>query len=321
MPNRFPDIGGMNFRSRVCILIAAIAVSITSCRGNSSPPPPFDGDRAFGYLGRQVAFGSRVPGSEAWRECRDYYYRFFDSLGLKVDSQRFSFADPYSGDTIPLVNILVTVPGRDSDRPGPLLAAHWDSRPRSDRATNPALAEQPLLGANDGASGVAVLMELAGLFAKQPPPTDVHLVLLDGEDWGKEGDPDYYLLGSREFARRGVRGKYRFAIVLDMVGDADQQIYREGYSQRFYPKLNDMVFAAAATLKLTTFHDSVRHFALDDHLPLSGGGLPAIDLIDFDYTYWHTEADTPDHCSAESLANVGRLMTYIVYNPSLWPKN
>jgi hypothetical protein len=285
------------------------------------PPPSFDGARAFGYLERQVAFGPRVPGSAAWRECRDYFYRFFDSLGLAVDSQVFDFVDPYSGDTLPLVNVLALAAGERTDRPGLLLAAHWDCRPRCDLAIDPTLKQQPLDGANDGASGVAVLMEMAGLLAQQRPPHDVQLVLFDGEDWGRAGDLDYYLLGSREFARRGIRGKHRFAIVLDMIGDADQQIYREGYSERYQPEINDLVFSAAAGLELTTFHDEVRHFVVDDHLPLNAGGLPTIDLIDFDYPYWHTEFDTPDKCSAEALGNVGRLITHIVYNPSLWPKN
>lgn len=306
---------------QLCLATLVITASGTSCRQGSSAVPPFDGSRAFGYLERQVAFGPRVPGSEAWADCRSYFCEFFDSLDLAVDSQVFDFVDPYSGDTIPLVNVLVSVREPQSEQPGLLLAAHWDCRPRCDRAVDPARADQPLAGANDGASGVAVLMELAGLLAEHPPPTVVHLVLFDGEDWGRAGDADYYMLGSREYAQRGIRGKYRFAIVLDMIGDADQQIYREGYSERFHPDLNDMVFAAAVELKLTTFHDTVRHYVLDDHLPLNGGGLPAIDLIDFDYPYWHTEFDTPDNCSPEALANVGRLITHIIYNPSLWPKN
>ncbi|MDH4034344.1 MAG: M28 family peptidase [candidate division Zixibacteria bacterium] len=299
----------------------ALAALGFACLTDSVVPPTFDGHRALQCLNRQVSFGPRVPGSEAWRQCREYYTTYFDSLGLSVDSQAFDFVDPYSGATIPLVNLRVIIEGQDPHQPGLLLAAHWDSRPRTDLAVDRSLAALPIDGANDGASGVAVLMELAGLLAAQPPPVKVELLLLDGEDWGRAGHVDYYLLGSREFARRGIRGKYRFAIVLDMVGDKDQQIYREGYSEEYHPELNDMVFDLAKELNITTFHDSVKHHVLDDHLPLNGGGVPAINLIDFDYPYWHTELDTPDKCSAESLENVGKLTTNIIYNSSLWPKN
>ena len=130
---------------------------------------------------------------------------------------------------------------------------------------------------------------------------------------------DYYLLGSRHFAQRGIRGKYRFGIVVDMIGDADQQIYREAYAERFSAPVTDMIWAVADTLGVTTFHDSVKHTILDDHLPLSAGGVPTTLIIDFEYPYWHTEFDTPDKCSPEALANVGRVLTEIVYRKSLWP--
>lgn len=304
---------------QACVTALALAVLSLTCQSASVASPVFDGQRAMGYLNRQVSFGPRVPGSEAWVQCREYYTKFFDSLGVAVDSQVFDFADPYSDQTIPLVNLRAIIEGQNPDEPGLLFAAHWDSRPRTDQAIDRSLVAQPIDGANDGASGVAVLMELAVLLSDRPPPVRVELLLLDGEDWGRAGDVDYYLLGSREFARRGIRGKYRFAIVLDMVGDKDQQIYREGYSEEYQSELNDMVFALAKELNIATFHDSVKYHILDDHLPLNSGGVPAIDLIDFDYPYWHTELDTPDKCSAESLENVGKVITNIIYNSSLWP--
>lgn len=321
MPRKFDEIGCMCLYHQACVTALVLATAGLACSKDAVAPPTFDGQRAMGYLSRQVSFGPRVPGSEAWAQCREYYTRFFDSLGVSVDSQVFDFVDPYSDATIPLVNLSAIIEGQNPNEPGLLLAAHWDSRPRTDRAVDRSLAAQPIDGANDGASGVAVLMELAGLLADRPPPVRVELLLLDGEDWGRANDVDYFLLGSREFARRGIRGKYRFAIVLDMVGDKDQQIYREGYSEQYHSELNDMVFTLAKELNIATFHDSVRHHVIDDHLPINGGGVPAIVLIDFDYPYWHTELDTPDKCSAESLENVGRLITHIIYNSSLWPKN
>ncbi len=110
---------------------------------------------------KQVEFGPRVPGTEPWRNCRNYYYEFFSALGVTTDSQAFEFTDPYSGKNIPLVNVIASIKGVDSETPGIILMAHYDSRPRTDFPSKPELSNQPIMGANDGASGVAVLMELA----------------------------------------------------------------------------------------------------------------------------------------------------------------
>jgi Zn-dependent M28 family amino/carboxypeptidase len=181
------------------------------------------------------------------------------------------------------------------------------------------LQHLPITGANDGASGVAVLMELGNLIAERGPNVNVDLLLVDGEDWGMAGDIDHYLLGSRHFARTGVRGRYHFGFVVDLVGDRDQQIYREEYSQRFIPWLNDLVWQTAAELAIPTFHDSTKWRVHDDHMALNVGGIPTIVVVDFDYPYWHTEHDTDDKCSPEALENVGRVITKIVYTPSTWP--
>lgn len=300
--------------------MAAVVALLCSCAETRTDPPAFDGERADRYLKKQVAFGPRVPGTEASAACRDLFYRHFAGLGARVDSQAFTFFDPYSQTEIPLVNVIAEYHGSGAVSERIVLMAHYDSRPRTDYARNPELKDKPIDGANDGASGVAVLMELANLFSQAPPPCNVDLALVDGEDWGKPGDHDYYLLGSREFGRRGIREKYRFGIVIDMIGDSQQEIYREGYSDRSCRALNDAVWGAATRLGITTFRDSVKHTIIDDHLSLISAGVPAIDIIDFDYPHWHTEFDTPDKCSVEALANVGRVLAEIIYNPTLWPK-
>ncbi len=304
-------------------LIAAFVSSFLflSCEQAIVEPPVFDGQRAYQYLVEQVDFGPRVPGSESSAKCRDYFYQHFRSLGVEADSQKFVFFDPYSQQNIPMVNVIASFRSSANDEsPGIVLMAHYDSRPRTDFAENPELLDKPIDGANDGASGVAVLMELANLFAETPPAGNVDLVFVDGEDWGKSGDHFLYMIGSKEFAKTDIRDKYRFGIVIDMIGESDQQIYRENFSERYAKDLNDMVFGTARQLGLTTFIDTVRYPVMDDHLSLNIAGVPAIDLIDFDYPYWHTEYDTPDKCSAGALANVGRLLAYIAYNKSLWPK-
>lgn len=304
-----------------CILPLIMILScVMACGSLDVEPPLFNADRAFGYLEQQVAFGPRVPGSDASSKCRDYFYRHFTGSGFEVDSQVSSFFDPYSSTEISLVNVIAGYKSPHPEAPGIVLMAHYDSRPRAEFAYDTSLASQPIDGANDGASGVAVLMEIANLIADKKPEYNVDLVLSDGEDWGKPGDHDYYLLGSRAFARKGIRGKYRFGIVIDMIGDRDQKIYREGYSNMYNLDLNDLVWKTAALLGITSFVDSVKYTVLDDHLPLNSGGVPTVDIIDFDYDYWHTEFDTTDKCSPQALANVGRVLAEIIYKPSLWPK-
>lgn len=301
-------------------LVCTALLGISSCTGENSSAPQFDGQRAFDYLVKQVEFGPRVPGTEPWRECRNYYYEHFRNLGLEIDSQSFEFTDPYSGQQIPLVNVIAKISGENSQDLGILLMAHYDTRPRTDYPSSPELAGLPITGANDGASGVAVLMEMANILTDKKPPRNVELVLVDGEDWGMTGHNDYYLLGSREFARRGIRNKYQFAIIVDLVGDADQQIYREVFSQEFHPELNNMVWDAARKLSVITFIDSTVHMVLDDHISIATAGVPAINLIDFDYPYWHSDSDLVSKCSPASLENVGKVLTHISYNTSLWPK-
>ncbi|RME27499.1 MAG: M28 family peptidase, partial [Candidatus Zixiibacteriota bacterium] len=292
---------------------------LCACGSHDMHPPDFDGTAAMGVLQKQVAFGPRVPGTDPWVQCRRYLMDQLKEYGLSVDSQSFTFVDPYSGRTVPLVNIIASYRGADSTDKALLLAAHWDSRPRTDYPSKAALADQPIPGANDGASGVAVLIELARLFHETPPPANVDLVFLDGEDWGKSGDEQHYLLGARKFAASGLSDRYRFGILLDMIGDADLRIYREGLSEQYVKFVNDYVWQSAARLGLPAFVDSVKHTVLDDHVALNIGGIPTVDLIDFDYPYWHSDRDTPDKCSAKSLAQVGRLLAYIVYHPSTWP--
>ena len=306
----------MNIKQLI-ILLCLVSV------GCSDPiePPAFDGQRAYGYLEQQVALGPRVPGTDASKACRELFYQHFESCNLQVDSQAFTFFDPYSSIDTPLVNVIAHYRGGGDDEPALLLLAHYDSRPRTDYHTDTSLIYLPIDGANDGASGVAVLMELANLFKSQPPDCNVDLLLVDGEDWGKSGDIDYYLLGSREFARGNIRDKYRFGVVIDLIGDSDQQIHREEYTERFYKPINDMLWQTAAMLGVNTFRETVRYTMQDDHISIGAAGVPTALLIDFDYKYWHTEFDTPDKCSAESLANVGKVLTYVIYNSSIWPKN
>jgi Zn-dependent M28 family amino/carboxypeptidase len=193
------------------------------------------------------------------------------------------------------------------------VCAHWDSRPWADEDPDKSRQAEPVPGANDGGSGVAVCLELARLLGAAPPPFGVDLLLFDAEDQGPSGKPEEYLIGSRWFVSQARSYRPIAVILLDMVGDAHQNIAREKYSDSLAPGLVDLVWGLADSLQLAGFVDSVGYAVIDDHLPFLLNGIPAIDLIDFYYPPWHTVADTPDKVSAASLETVGRLLRQLIY--------
>jgi len=296
-------------RILLCIAVALVFSLLTSC-GGKKPVPVFDGDRAFRLLLMQTDLGPRAPESTGWRQFQSVAGKFFDSLGVTYETQPFTYPDYLTSDTIDFVNWIVHInPGKGHRI---LLAAHYDSRPRADYDPDSTKRDQPILGANDGASGVAVLMHMCELMAAAPPSVGVDLALFDGEDYGPSGRNDQYLLGSTYYASH-YDGDYDFGIVIDMIGDSDLNIYREVFSERYVKDINDLVWSTAARLGISAFIDTLKYEVIDDHLPLISGGIPTIDVIDFDYPYWHTQADTPDKCSPASLDAVGRVLLDVVY--------
>ena len=194
-----------------------------------------------------------------------------------------------------------------------LLCAHWDTRPTADEEEDPEDRSRSIEGANDGASGVAVLLEIARVLRETPPPVGVRFALFDGEDYGPGSDRMY--LGAKRYARNPPRPHPEWGVLLDMVGDADLDIWRERNSEEGAPTVNDRLFRAAQEAGHGgVFHDSVKWDITDDHLPLLAAGIPVVDLIDFDYPYWHTLEDTADKCSPESLGAVGETVLRALYS-------
>jgi glutaminyl-peptide cyclotransferase len=278
--------------------------------------PDFDGKRAFGDLKAQTAFGPRNPGSRGHRDCLAFLTTALRGAGAAVRLQEFTHTG-YNGEIFRLTNVIASFQPKAPSRV--LLCAHWDTRPRADRDENISRREQPLLGANDGASGVAVLLELARLFRSSPPPVGVDIVLFDGEDYGKEADHARYLLGSRHFAATKDAGYVpRFGVLLDMVGDKFLDLPKEQFSVRYAPDIVDLVWKTAARLGIHQFEDEPGEEIMDDHLPLNEAGIKTIDIIDFNYPdqtnrFWHTHRDVPENCSAESLEAVGTVLAHVVY--------
>lgn len=296
-----------------------LLLGLAGCRlagmGASAPvvsAPEFDGERAMEWLRRQVEIGPRVPGTESHQKA---HQMLAEALGPGTQEQEFTYLAAHT--VVQMVNLIAQFGPKDGERI--LLCAHWDTRPFADQDPDPKNRSKPVPGANDGASGVAVLLEMARLFRAAPPPVGVTLVLFDGEDWGRTTETMF--IGSRFFAQHPLGGPFRYGILLDMVGDADLQIYRECYSQERAPEVVDRVWRAANELGIEAFRPSVGHRIQDDHLPLLERGIPVIDVIDFDYPYWHTIADTPDKCSARSLKHVGDVIRHVVYTEKGTPSD
>ncbi|MDP8228572.1 MAG: M28 family peptidase [Candidatus Electryoneaceae bacterium] len=277
----------------------------------SAQTPPFDADRAFSYLEHQCAYGPRNPASPGYYACLEWLTENLRELADEIHLQTFNGVDPISGETYHLTNVIARFEGNGSD---PLmLCAHWDTRPWADLDPNPDNRNMPILGANDGASGVAVLLEMVQILAEFPPDRTVLITLFDGEDFGRSRHPEEFALGSRYWSQNILPEKPTEAILLDMIGDADLVVPIEPFSERGAPGLRQMLWDMAEQLDLSAFVDYYGPAIQDDHVPLLNVGIRAVDLIDFDYPPWHTLEDTPNKCSPESLEQIGMLLVQFIY--------
>jgi glutaminyl-peptide cyclotransferase len=254
----------------------------------------FSGQAAMSFVESQMALGPRIPGSDAHHAAEVLIRTTLAQFGWSVTIQDFGYRN------VALANIIAT--RAEPASTDIMLAAHYDTRPHADQQPQGALAP-PVPGANDGASGVAILLEIAQVLQARPAGCGVRLAFVDGEDSGELSGWEWivgssYLAGHMEIPPAGV-------VVVDMVGDANLNIYREVNSDR---ALTDAIWKAAARLGMTGFIDQPKYSMLDDHTPFLRAGIPAVDIIDFDYPYWHTTQDTTDKLSAESLQQVGQTL-------------
>ncbi len=306
---------------------ASLAIGLGTCSITRADDPvandpidgdPIDGERAMKYLHQICRFGPRPTASPAMVAQRQWLEAHFKQAGAQVRRQEFQMRHPLSGEGVAVVNLIAAFHPDRSNRI--LLAAHYDTRPFPDEERDPSRRRGVFLGANDGGSGVALLCEFARHLSTYHGPYGVDIVLFDAEEFVFGTNRDRYFVGSEYFARdyasRQGSVRYRAGILFDMVGDADLQIYKERFSVQYAPGLVRDIWKIAKELNVKEFRSKIRHEVRDDHLPLNRiARIPTIDLIDFDYprpgvrgSYWHTQADTPDKCSAESLATVGRVV-------------
>lgn len=283
------------YLSLIGLLLAAVTGWYLFAFWTQSRPVPvkFDGQRALADVEAQTAFGPRTPGSAGQARVLEWMRSELAAAGW---DSRIQSAEMLGH---PIQNVIAW---RTDQAPQIILAAHYDTRLYADQDPDPAQRGQPVPGANDGASGVAVLLELARSLPAETPP--LWLVFFDAEDNGNIPGWDW-LLGSRAFVSQ-LETRPEAMVIVDMIGDADQQIYLERNST---PSLATEIWQTAADLGYAErFIAEPKYSMLDDHTPFLEAGLAAVDIIDFDYPYWHTTADTPDKVSAESLAAVGETL-------------
>lgn len=279
---------------------------LVACRDKAPPPREFDGQSAFRYLQRQLQFGYRIPGTEGHRRMAAWLDSTARQKADSVITQRWTHVTG-KGDSLELRNVIARFnPGAEKRI---LFLAHWDTRPITDSPRSPD-SSKAVMGANDGASGVALLLGVADVLKKAPPAPDlgVDLLFTDGEDYADFiKTPNDVLIGARYYAANQPPGpKPLYAVLFDLVADKDLQIYQEGNSVTGAPEVVNLVWEMARDLGYgKIFVDAPNHVLTDDHIELQKAGIRAIDVVDFDYPAWHTPFDTIDKVSAESLQIVG----------------
>lgn len=280
--------------------------------------PVFNGDSAYAYVDRQVAFGPRVPNTKAHTTAGDWMVSELRRHGAEVTEQTADLT-AFDGTVLHARNIFGQYNPEAADRT--LLLAHYDCRPWADNDPDPANHKRPVDGANDGASGVGVLLELARLLNAENPGKGIDILLVDAEDWGAEDNDDSWALGARYFANNPIKPGYSpdRVIVVDMVGGKDAVFPREYFSQQQSPDLCQAIWSAAARAGYASrFPNRLGGAVTDDHIEFQKLGIPAVDIIEYRQPEgfnpaWHTVNDNMSNISAETLKAVGSTLVEYVY--------
>lgn len=324
-------------RFRILILFVVIVFAACSRDGQKTTEPEtpakivnvpvFNADSAYYFIQKQVDFGPRIPNSEAHKKAADYFIGQFKTYGADVKVQAFT-ATTFDNTKVNLRNIIASFNPEKKKRV--LLAAHWDTRPFSDKDKEKPNA--PFDGANDGASGVGVLLEVARTINKQPTDVGIDIILFDGEDWGDWNTQNlpalpshlesWWCLGSQYWAKNKHVANYNaaFGILLDMVGAKDARFGFEAYSLEYAPSVVDKVWKTAAKLGYTNTFINVRDGAvMDDHVAVNRHAkIPMIDIVSFDESgsfgdFHHTQKDNMSIISKETLNAVGQTVLQVIY--------
>lgn len=289
---------------------------------SSDPPIEFNSDSAYSFVIAQCKFGARIPGSEAHRCCGDYIADRLKQYGANVIEQHMKLTT-FDGTSIDARNIIGEY-NLDATR-RLLLIAHWDCRPWADEDPDPARRNESVMGANDGASGVAVLLEVARQLSAESPSIGVDILFVDVEDWGRSGigNDATWALGTQYWTANPHRQGYRpmYGILLDMVGASGATFAREYFSVRYAQGFVDEVWRTAREAGYGSyFVDDYGGAITDDHVFVNQVGIPCIDIIDQRsdgsgfFKQWHTTADTPDIIDPTTLKAVGQTVINVIYS-------
>lgn len=277
------------------ILLATLSLAACLTAAQDGSPPAFDGARAFQHLERLIAIGPRPSGSPGAAETRAYIISELKALGLEVETQAFDASTPVGA--IPMVNLRTTIKGSGARSPRIIVAGHYDTK------------RMPgFVGANDGGSSTAFLLELARVLGARALPLPVEILFLDGEEAVIEWEGTDNTYGSRHYVEtarsRGALADIGALILVDMVAERHPRFARELQST---PWLTELIWKHARAAGRREFVDTTTE-VLDDHIPFLAAGIPAVDIIDFDYAHWHTPGDTLDKVSPQGLQAVGDVL-------------
>lgn len=319
-------------------IISGITLSCNSCQSKKAAAeetvkyvkvaPDFNADSAYHYVEKQVSFGPRVTNSEANRACGDYLVSKLNEFGAKVVEQKASVKH-YNGEMLHIRNIIGSYLPENTNRV--LLFAHWDSRPYADHDSDVSKQNQPILGADDGASGVGVLLEIARQLQQKQPNIGIDIIFFDAEDWGQATfdtnfvEGEWWCMGSQYWAKNPHTPNYkaRFGILLDMVGAGDATFFKEGYSVEYASNIVEKIWNTAAKLGYSsTFVNKRWGNITDDHVPVNQHNrAPSVDIIhtkensDTGFApHWHTHKDNMDIINKDMLKKVGETVMEVIYN-------
>ena len=329
----------MNYKT---LILSSLLILLASCADNRNNKavtqtttqkqvitiPSFNADSAYNYVKKQLDFGPRVPGSDAHKQCANWFINFFEEKADTVYIQDFK-TRLYDGKAIDGKNIIASFNPNAKKRI--ILAAHWDSRPFADHDPAENNWNTPIDGANDGASGVGIIMEIARLLNQNPINIGIDMILFDLEDYGAPQQLNYmsnddWALGSQYWAKHPHIYNYKayFGILLDMVGAANPKFPKEYYSQQFAAWVSNEVWRIAREIGYADyFSNEIGHPINDDHIAMNTiAKIPTIDIIHLEndsengsfYPYWHTLNDNLEQIDAKTLEMVGNVVLNVIYN-------
>lgn len=311
-PDIKPCVPGCGKRTVISILpalrfLALLAVLLAAAPGRAAS---LDGERMLNQVCEQCNFGPRIPGTPPHDACKKWIVDQIKALGMTVQEQPYTASLALTGKTAPAVNLWGLPSADGPTSPALILCAHWDTRPLADK--DPSGANPPMLGANDGAAAVAIVLELARALRATPLGPHVAIAFWDAEDSGTYSNDDSWGVGARYAAEHPQAWvpRVRLGILFDMVAGQDLTLYPETNSQKSARAAVDKLWRVGTSLAPKIFSNDDLRTVVDDHLPWVQRGVPFIDLCGIDFKYWHTAGDNPAHCSAPVMQSVAT----VVYN-------